>query len=84
MKQIVRVSTHLYVLLQLNLNCQQRPAVPHSSHILRIIRVIWAVPGVYLDVLAPAQRVTPDMTYVCVSLEEGMDSTTWSIEAQLS
>lgn len=52
MKQIVRVSTHLYVLLQLNLSCQQRLAVPHSSRILRIIRVIWAVPGMYLDVLA--------------------------------
>jgi hypothetical protein len=74
MKQIVRVSTHLYVLLQLNLNYQQRLAVPHSSHILRIIRVIWAVPGMYLDVLATTQRVTPDMPYVCVSSEEGMNS----------
>ena len=74
MKQIVRVSTHLYVLLQLNLSRQQRPAVPHSSQVLRIIRVVWAIPGMYLNVLAATQRVTPDITYVCVSSEEGVHS----------
>jgi hypothetical protein len=31
----------------------------------------------YFDFRAITQRVTPDMTYVTVALEERMQSTTW-------
>ena len=49
MKQTVTVSTHLYVGLQLNLHYISKETLWYKTNI-RIIRIIFPVPGVNFDV----------------------------------